>query len=468
MVAKPRAGLMPLYLKLYDEVLPDLLPVLDVFLREVADALREQGIDVTVAPVSRTQAECKAATALFAKDDVDVIVTLHLAYSPSLEAIDALCDAPQPVLMLDTTTDAAFGLDVDPIRLLYNHGIHGVQDLANLLLRRGKPYWVVAGHLSDPAVAVRAAAHVRALRAARRLRGVRALRIGPQFEGMGDFQVRPDVLAAALDLDVKEISSAELAPYAAAVTQEAVDAELEADRLIHDVDAPVEAHRRSLRVGLGLRRLLEEGEFRAFSMNFAAFQSGEGPVDTVPFLECSKAMSRGIGYAGEGDVLTATLVQALHTMTPMTSFTEIFCPDWKGGSLFLSHMGEFNPDLAAGKARLYEKEYGFSPAKNPVCVACAPKAGPATFVNLAPGPDDTFRLIIVPVEILEDGTHPDMRDWVRAWMRPRIALPSFLETYSRLGGTHHSALMLGEHTEALEVFAKAAGLEAHVIGGEVH
>ncbi len=454
---------MPLYLKLYDEVLPGLLPELEPFLQNVADSLREQGIGLCVAPVSRTKDECGAAVAQLVREDVDVIITLHLAYSPSLEAIDALCAAPQPVLMLDTTPDFAFGRNVDPQRLLYNHGIHGVQDLANLLLRRGKPYWIVAGHLSDSAVASRAAAQVRGIHAARCLRDVRVLRIGPVFEGMGDFQVRPDVLASAWNLEVTEIAAEDIIPYAAAVEDAAIEAELEADRADYAVDAEEVAHRRSLRVGLGLRRLLDAGNYSAFSMNFSAFQSGEGPVDTVPFLECSKAMRRGVGYAGEGDVLTAALVHALHKITPLSSFTEIFCPDWEGGSLFLSHMGEFNPELAAGKARLYEKEYAFSAAQNPVCVACAPRPGPATFVNLAPGPDDSFRLIIAPVDILEDGTHPDMQDWVRAWMRPRRALPRFLEAYSRLGGTHHSALMLGEHTEALEVFASAAGLESHII-----
>jgi len=34
-------------------------------------------------------------------------------------------------------------------------------------------------------------------------------------------------------------------------------------------------------------------------------------------------MSRGIGYAGEGDVLTAALTGALLSVYPDTSFTEV-------------------------------------------------------------------------------------------------------------------------------------------------
>src|SRR5690606_33566174 len=108
--------------------------------------------------------------------------------------------------------------------------------------------------------------------------------------------------------------------------------------------APEDVHRRSVRSGLALRKCLADGNYTAFSMNFLEFQSADGPMDTVPFLEISKAMARGYGYAGEGDVLTASLMGALNKAFGKTTFTEIFCPDWEGDALFLSHMGEVNPE----------------------------------------------------------------------------------------------------------------------------
>jgi L-arabinose isomerase len=201
-------------------------------------------------------------------------------------------------------------------------------------------------------------------------------------------------------------------------------------------------------------------------MNFLAFDSDRDPVSTVPFLECSKGMARGLGYAGEGDVLTAALVAALQAGFGPASFTEIFCPDWAGGSLFLSHMGEFNPLVAAGTPRLYEKPFPFTRARNPACIACAPDPGPATLVNLAPGPDETFRLIVAPVTVIEDGTHPACRDCIRGWIVPGLPVEIFLEDYSRLGGTHHSALLAGDHRESLPIFAAMAGIEWRLIAKE--
>ena len=63
------------------------------------------------------------------------------------------------------------------------------------------------------------------------------------------------------------------------------------------------------------------------------------------------------------------------------------------------------------------------------------------------------------MEVLEDGTHPDLPKWVRAWIRPPLPVAEFLEKFSRLGGTHHSVLVMGDHGESLGLFGRLAGME---------
>ena len=452
-------GLLPLYVKLYDEVLPDLAKQVEPFAGRVATALRGAGVVVVPAPMARTAPDFAAAVKQFETAGVDAIVTLHLAYSPSLEAADALAGTTLPVVMFDTTPDRDFGRGVDPSRLLANHGIHGVQDLASVLRQRGKAYRVVAGHLEDAETLPRCVAALRAARAVRCFRTMRVLRVGDRFAGMGDFAVADATLPGALGIAVETIQPGDLVADAAAVSAGDMAEEMAADRERYRVDCPEETHARSVRLGLGLRRYLERGRFGAFSVNFQSFTSDRDPVCTVPFLECCKAMAREVGYAGEGDAITAALVGALSQGFGGTTFCEIFCADWAGNSLFLSHMGEINPAVAAGKPLLYEKEYPFSAALNPATLACAPRPGPATFVNLAPGPGGTFRLIVAPVTVLGDGTHPGYERWVRGWIQPTVPVSAFLEEFSHLGGTHHSALMLGDHRAALTAFGRLAGLE---------
>lgn len=459
----PRIGLLPLYLKLYDDKLPELRKVLSPFLNSVADAFTARGVEVVRTRFCRVKPEFDRAMACFEQEDVDCVVTLHLAYSPSLESIEAFTRTKRPILILDTTLDFSFGREVASERILYNHGIHGVMDMASMLRRRGKPFQIVAGHVRHSRVMDRAIGIILAARAARHFREMRVLRIGESFEGMGDFGVQEDVLRRVLGIRVDQMRVEALAADVRRVTPREVEAEMSRDRKLFNCRLPKEVHARSVRVGLGLRRRLKDGKYGAFSMNFLVFNQSKGLLCTLPFLEASKSMARGIGYAGEGDVLTAALVGALQRGFGRTSFTEIFCPDWKGDAFFLSHMGEINPAVAAKRPAVIEKPFPFTNALNPAVLVCAPAPGPALFVNLAPGPRNTFDLLVAPVEVLGDARRAEMRQNVRGWIRPRCGVKAFLETYSRQGGTHHSALVLGAQMESLEAFAAFAGIPCHVL-----
>ena len=456
---RPRVGLLPLYIRLYDTAMPELRDKVARLVKMVADGFAEREVDVVEAPVCCVEPEFREAVGALTSADVDLLVTLHLAYSPSLESARILAESGKPILALDTTPDFDFGQDVRPDRISENHGIHGVMDLTCMLRRLGKPYRIVAGHITESCVMDRAAAAACAAYAARCFRETRALRVGEPFQGMGDFSVDEGVMLEKLGIAVDQIGLDELAASAQAVSARELEEEAAADRERYDCRVPEDVHERSNRAGLGLRRILEEGGYSAFSMNFLAFDRPDGPASAPPFLEACKGMARGLGYAGEGDTLTAALVGALNMGFGPVTFTEIFCPDWKGGTLFLSHMGEINPEVAEDRPLLVEKPFPFSQAQNPAVIACAPRPGPAMYVNLAPGPDDSFRLIAAPVESLGDTTNKDMETKVRGWVRPACELEDFLEEYSLLGGTHHSALTLTDDLEAMSAFAEFAGIE---------
>jgi L-arabinose isomerase len=463
---KPRVGLLPCYLKLYDDVLPACRAGFDGFVERIAAALEARGIAVHAAPACRVAEEFAAAIAGCEQAGVDALMTVHLAYSPSGELIDAACATDLPLILLDTTMDADFGIAVSPDRIMYNHGVHGVMDFASMLRRRRRPFEIVAGHVDDAAMMDAAADLVRAARAAADLRHGRVLRVGDAFAGMGDFSVEEPVLASRLGLTVRQVGLDALDAAVDAVADDEVAREVAADRERYACDLTPEAHERSVRVGLGLRRLLDEGGFSAFSVNFQAFDRADRPANTMPFLEISKAMGRAIGYAGEGDVLTAALVGALARAFGAATFTEIFCADWAGDALFLSHMGEISPTVAGDVPRLFAKPFFSGGSLDPAMLTCAVKPGRAVFVNLAPGPDDSFSLIVAPVEVLaEDASlDPAMRDVVRAWVKPGARIPQFLESYSRAGGTHHSALVLGDRADAIAAFGRMSGLEVVRLG----
>jgi L-arabinose isomerase len=391
--------------------------------------------------------------------DVDLLATLHLAYSPSLEAADALASSDLPLLLLDTTPAQRFAEDATMDDMFRNHGIHGVQDLACVLRRRGRAYWVVAGHLDDAAFLQDAVRGARAARAARCLRSMRVLVFGDQFPGMGDFAVEPGVLASTLGITVESMAVAELARRVNQVADEDLATEAAADAQHFDCSGvSPETLAASNRVGLAVRAMLDECGAGAFSFNFQSFDRSLG-VPTVPFLEAAKAMARGVGYAGEADALTAALAGALLQGFGQVTFTEMFCPDWAGNAVFMSHMGECNPDLAAARPRLVEKDYAFGNVDNPAVALFPLQPGPATLVNIAPGPDDSFGLIGARLRILDRGLQPGFPDVPHFWIQPvDTDVRDFLRRYSECGGTHHLALVRGDEIEAMPAMARLLGV----------
>jgi len=462
---QPFVALLPLYIALYDQALPDLLPRQERFLQEVAGVLRSAGLSVAVLPVCRTRAQTEAAVSSAQEHRVDGLITLHLAYSPSMEAADALLETSLPALLLDTTPASSFGPGVQTGAVLENHGIHGLQDLASVLRRHGRAYSVIAGALGDPRLTERLIAWAQAASARRWLRELRVAQIGGSFSGMGDFLFSPQALRGHLGPTLVEVDLSSVAEMTMRVTAEELEAEKKADIENFDCAACGEVcWQRSNRVGLGLRRVLAETRAQAFSMNFTAFDRSLG-LPAVPFLEACKAMARGMGYAGEGDVLTASLVGALNRCYAPATFAEMFCPDWAGGRIFMSHMGELNPALARDKPRLVEKPYTFGPADNPAVLMFPLRPGPAALVNLAPRERDRLAVIAADVQICDAELEPALPDMPHFWIEPPSGdVAAFLERYSMAGGTHHLALTPGLRCAELRPLAEMLGCDFELVG----
>lgn len=458
-----KIGLLPFYLELYDNMRPEFRKPLEKYCRGVAAALRRKGLEVIEAPVCRLAPEFRRAVKKIEADEADALVTLHLAYSPSLESAVVLAATGLPVIVLDTTPDWDFSPRQAPEAIMRNHGIHGVQDMCNLLVRHGKKFAIEAGHWRRSDVLDRIVAHVKSAAIAGRMRRARVGRIGPAFKGMGDFSAPEKVLRGQIGMQVVSAKPEILKQLALSVTGADVAHDMAAHRKIFSIASRAEAaHRRSAHAGLVVRRWLEQHQLTAFSVNFLSVGPSSG-LRVMPFLEAGLAMGRGIGYAGEGDVLTAGLVGALAGVYPETTFTEMFCPDWRGGRVFLSHMGEWNVRLAAKKPRLLEYDFVFGKAENPVCPVGCLKGGSVVLINLAPMPDGRFRMIMAPGWMIAPRGRDAMADTVHGWFKPRIPLADFLSAYSRAGGTHHSALIYGGELDVLSGFGENMGWDVTML-----
>ena len=314
---KIKVGFLPLYVKLYDDVVPGLRPRLEAFYETMAKKLEEQGMDVVRAPFCRLEGEFLKTVADFEEAGAQCIVTLHMAYSPSLECVKALTETTLPIVIMDTTETYGFDPMVDPDELMYNHGIHGVMDMCNLLLRNSKQYAIAAGHYLHSDVVERTCGYVRAAVAAHAVNGIKVGTYGGEFAGMGDFQAGKRELKEWFGIDLVEADDEEIKAIRATITDADVDAEIAFDDANYERAEVLNEtnYRENTKDCLTIRKWIDKHGLNAFSMNFLKFTAESG-LKSVPFLEACKAMTRGIGYAGEGDALDAAIMGAIYSWYP--------------------------------------------------------------------------------------------------------------------------------------------------------
>ena len=216
-----------------------------------------------------------------------------------------------------------------------------------------------------------------------------------------------------------------------------------------------DAHARAVRDYLAIEAIVEKEGLSAYTMNFQHI----GDSMATPFYACSKLMSRGIGYGGEGDVLTASLGRPLNLLSSAAKFDEFFCADWKNNRILMSHMGESDSRFIkqGSSPRLVERDALLNPH---TCVIYRFQAQPCevTFVNLSPVRDGGYRLVaglldIVDAQILDDIEGPHYQ------VATRLPVGDFLEQYAANGGGHHLYIARADIQHELRTFCDLLGFD---------
>ncbi len=461
---KIKVGYLPLYIKLYDDGDPHKRDPSVAYMKMLIEILKSQGIEVVEADdVCRLKEEFNLAAEKFKREDVDAVITHHLAYSPSLESIEALVSLEMPIIVFDTTVDYKLVEASNyEARLKLNHGIHGVQDMCNMLKRNEKPYYICCGHIMQSGVIEELCGLCRAARMKKTFNRMKIGSAGGAFTGMGDFRISDERYKEEIGAEVKYLTPETASKYLSEVTEAEIDAEIALDKKKYNSIITFEKeYREATRSGLAFRKWMEDEGIGACTANFLSID--ESGLTKMPFIECSKVLERCRGYAGEGDTLTAGLVGALFSVYHDTTFVEMFSPDWDRDVIILSHMGESNPKLAQWKPLLKDVPFNFNSTGNTVSMVTCCRPGKAVYVNLAPMKTG-FSLILTEVEVLdlglERGAYAEVN---QGWIKPNMPVRSFLKKYSELGGTHHSAMVYNGDIDTIAAFGKMMGFDVQVI-----
>lgn len=460
---KPRIGLLALTLEFYEQLLPELRQRRERWLREAVLPHLAAFADVQFDRAVYTREGIETAVQSFEAAGLDALVVVCLTYSPSQIALPALRRTRLPILIWNTQELFGVGEDFDLGKMIDNHGVHGTQDLASVLVQHGVPFEYVSSHPSEAAGPRTIGDFCVAAAAVNRLRRLRVGILGYPFPGMGDFAVDTSHIAATLGCQWTSIPVEEYIHRAAAASAEEVGV-LTADyRRQYDVhrdvtDADLEG---AARAELSLRALVRERRLEAFSYQFLAFGEDER-TETLPFVAASRLMAEGIGFAGEGDLMGAIGVWLLGRLQPPVTFSEVFTIDFAGNALFMSHMGEASVAMARTDRRvpLVARPQPITRTRGrQLALVTSLQPGPATWFALCRGPNQRWRMIAGRMEIEDYGPLEGMCVPHFKLRAMRGDIRQVLSEYALAGGPHHNAVCFGDATPRIRAAARLLGAD---------
>jgi L-arabinose isomerase len=453
---KPRIGLLALTLELYEQLAPGLRQQREQWLRDAVLPALATAAEVRFCGAVCRREDLEAAVAEYEAAGVDALLLVFLTYAPSQIALPALERAHLPIVVWNTQELQAVDGRFDTAKMIDNHGVHGTQDLTNLLVRRGVPFHFVTSHLSDAGGPRELFDCFQAASAVARLRSCRLGLMGYPFPGMGDLAFDSTHLAATLGCRWVSLALETYHHQAAAAPLDAVEKLKDEYRRCYAIDedvgdADLDA---TARAEWSLRSIVAQQRLDALSFQFLALGEDQRTV-TLPFVAVSRMMADGIGFAGEGDLIGAAGTWLLNRLCPPASFSEIFTIDFAGNGLLLSHMGEANVAMArkdrpvplVARSQPITRTLG-----RQLALVTSFEPGPATLCALTLGPQDRWRLIVSRMEIEDFGPLPGM-----SVPHCKVATPGdvrdWLTAYARAGGPHHHAICFGDARPRLKLTA---------------
>ena len=423
----------------------------------------------TVKSTEEIYAVCQEANA--AANCIGIIAWMH-TFSPAKMWINGLKILHKPMLHLHTQYNRDIpwqAIDMDFMNL--NQSAHGDREFGFMVSRMRLRRKVVVGHWQDATVLDHINVWARAAAAWHDWQGARFVRFGDNMRFVA--VTEGDKVEAELQFgfSVNTHGIGDLVSMIAGVSDADMDdlcglfeQQYRVEDRLKKGGAAHASLRESARIEIGLRRFLEQGNYKGFS---DTFEDLHGMVQ-LPGMAVQRLMAEGYGFAGEGDWKTAALVRAMKVMGAGLQGGNSFMEDYTyhfepGNELVLgAHMLEICESIAEGKPSCEIHPLGIGGKADPVRLVFNVRGGDALNASII-DMGNRFRMLVNTVEAVAPEhplpklpvarvlwrPHPNMQDGCAAWI------------YS--GGAHHTCFSQNLSTAHLEDFADMAGIECVVI-----
>ena len=191
----------------------------------------------------------------------------------------------------------------------------------------------------------------------------------------------------------------------------------------------------------------------------------------LPGIAAQRLMTKGYGFAGEGDWKTAALVRAMKVMASglkggtsfMEDYTYHFNPDNR--MVLGAHMLEICESIADAKPNCEIHPLGIGGKADPVRLVFNSGPGPAINASIV-DMGNRFRLLVNEVMAVSSFNPLPKLPVARVLWKPYPNMHTGCAAWILAGGAHHTCYSQGLNADHMEDFAEIAGIEYLLIGKE--
>ena len=413
-------------------------------------------------------ASARKAGKLFLTEGVD-IVFVHLAtYANSETLLPAIRELDVPVILLN----------IQPVRALDMDAVTGIGDwlgvgvtpaslpeMTNVLLRLGKRFDSITGHLDDDRqLGESIMLWCKLAGLSRRLRQQSIALLGRPFAGMMDLNLDETNLfhqfgtyVHHLDWDdvVSEMDAASTGEREKATSD--LRRTFPASSTLTDDEFAAGGT-----VLAAMRRFVSRHNCCAVASHYegaAAGMRGEVLAALNPAL--SILNGEGIACPVEADIKVAIAMLTLKTIAGSATLAELYSMDFDDDVVVIGHSGAGDPAISKAPPRLAMSEVFHGKSGKGYLTQFFPGIGDVTLLSLTQDFGGNYRMVAAQGEIVT-GPTLQLGD-TNARVRFPQGLRKFIRDWSAEGPTHHGVMGYGHHIEALECAAIALNIPLTVV-----
>ncbi len=462
-----KIGIVPVMISLYERLIPSLKEKLNQITSKVIEQFADYKIETVSADVSSTVEQIQSAIVELEKQDVDILVIGNISYCESGVIYNALKDVDLPILLWPIQEMyEVIPEEFDAETLTLNHGVHGTQDVANILQKNDVPFGVIHGHYQQESFITELIEWARAGRILQAMKKSNPLQIGGWFENMLDLQVDNAEFVEKMNLNISRVSADEFAQSLKNISQSDITGVLDTYKeqftIANDVSG--EMLEKAARNECALRKIISKKDSKAVGVNFLTLANHPDIADGL-HIAASRLMSENVGYGGEGDFITAMLVRGLLAISNEVTFTEIFSVDYANDRLVLRHWGEGNINIARSRPRVIASKFNDKIEAEFAVSDFEFKSGSTAIVNLNADKTGGGKLTVIAGTVIDE--HLPKIKGPRAIFKPDMPkVTDVLNKYAYAGGSHHLAMIYVDSLGMFEKLTRLAGWDLCVVGAE--